>query len=210
MSPLTPNRWLILSVLFVARTTMAFQFQSIASVSPLLVAELHINLAALGILVGAWMLPGVFVAIPGGLLGQRFGDKRVVLAALALMVAGSVLVATADGYGAALLGRVVSGTGAVLVNVLLTKMVADWFSGPQVATAMGIFVVSWPLGIGLSLLLLGPVSVHSLGASRSRSRPRRAPRHSFWLPPCTELGRVQRRRLGRRGSRGGSAGASCR
>jgi MFS family permease len=161
MSPLTPNRWLILLVLFVARTTMAFQFQSIASVSPLLVAELHINLAALGILVGAWMLPGVFVAIPGGLLGQRFGDKRVVLAALAVMVAGSVLVATADGYGAALLGRVVSGSGAVLVNVLLTKMVADWFSGPQVATAMGIFVVSWPLGIGLSLLLLGPVSVHS-------------------------------------------------
>jgi hypothetical protein len=50
----------------------------------------HLNLATLGVLVGAWMQPGVFVAIPGGLLG-----------------------------------------------VLLTKMVTDWFGGPQVATAMG-------------------------------------------------------------------------
>ncbi|HEY2559261.1 MAG TPA: MFS transporter [Caldimonas sp.] len=158
---MAPNRWLILLVLFTARTTMAFQFQSVASVSPMLVPELHIDLAALGVLVGAWMLPGVFVAIPGGLLGQRFGDKRVVIAGLGLMVAGSVLVATADGYGAALVGRVVSGTGAVLLNVLLTKMVTDWFSGPQVATAMGIFVVSWPLGIGLSLLLLGPIAAAS-------------------------------------------------
>ena len=155
------NRWMILFVLFLARTAMGFQFQSVASVSPLLIEELAIDYALLGALIGAWMLPGVFVAIPGGFLGRRFGDKQVVLFGLALMVAGSAVVASADSYALAVAGRVISGAGAVLLNVLLTKMVADWFADRELATAMGLFVVSWPLGIGLALILLGPLSAFS-------------------------------------------------
>lgn len=153
-----PNRWLILLVLFAARSAMAFQFQSIASVSPLLIDALAIEFALLGALIGAWMLPGVFVSIPGGLLGHKFGDKQVVLFGLVVMALGSVVVANADSYAIALSGRFVSGAGAVLLNVLLTKMVADWFANKDSATAMGILVVSWPAGIGLALILLGPLS----------------------------------------------------
>ena len=40
-----PNRWVTLLVLFIARTAMGFQFQSVASVSPLLVRDLAIDLA---------------------------------------------------------------------------------------------------------------------------------------------------------------------
>jgi len=155
------NRWMILAVLFFARTAMAFQFQSVASVSPLMVRDLALDLALFGTLVGAWMLPGVAVSIPGGLFGKRFGDKRVALFGLLLMVVGSALTAMSTEYGIALAGRVVSGAGAALLNVLLAKMVADWFSDRELATAMGILVVSWPVGIGLALALLGPLSVAS-------------------------------------------------
>jgi MFS family permease len=105
------------------------------------------------------MLPGAVMAIPSGMLGGRFGDKRVALFGLALMVIGSALTAGANEYLTALLGRIVSGTGAVLLNVLLAKMVADWFGDRDLATAMGILVVSWPVGIGLALVVLGPLSV---------------------------------------------------
>ncbi|MET3592693.1 putative MFS family arabinose efflux permease [Mesorhizobium shonense] len=36
----------------------------------------------------------------------------------------------------------------------MTKMVADWFTGREIATAMAIFVNSWPVGIAISLMLL--------------------------------------------------------
>ena len=36
----------------------------------------------------------------------------------------------------------------------MTKMVADWFAGKEIASAMGIFVNSWPVGIALALLVL--------------------------------------------------------
>ncbi len=156
---MSTNRWTILLVLFLARAAMGFRFQSIASVSPLLVADLAIDFALPGALVGGYMLPGVIVAIPGALLGQRFGDKRIVLLGLALMVLGSALVAGADRYAVALVGRVVSGAGAALLNVLLAKMVADWFVNRELSTAMAIPVTSWPLGIGLGLVTLGPLAV---------------------------------------------------
>lgn len=154
-----PNRWVMLLVLFIARTAMGFQFQSVASVSPLLVRDLAIDLALFGSLIGAWMLPGAVMAIPGGMLGGRFGDKRVALFGLVLMVIGSAVTAGSNEYLTALGGRIVSGTGAVLLNVLLAKMVADWFGDRDLATAMGILVVSWPVGIGLALVVLGPLSV---------------------------------------------------
>ena len=153
------SRWMMLLVLFAARTAMGFQFQSVASVSPLLVRDLAIDLALFGSLIGAWMLPGAVMAIPSGMLGGRFGDKRVALFGLLLMVIGSALTAGAGEYLTALLGRIVSGTGAVLLNVLLAKMVADWFGDRDLATAMGILVVSWPVGIGLALVVLGPLAV---------------------------------------------------
>ncbi len=40
---MTSNRWFILAVLFLARTSMGFQFQSVASVSPFLIDELAID-----------------------------------------------------------------------------------------------------------------------------------------------------------------------
>lgn len=146
-------------MLFLARTAMGFQFQSIASVSPLLMDQLGIDFALLGALIGAWMLPGVLVAVPGGLLGRRFGDKSVVIAGLALMVLGSLIVAGAQSYATAMAGRLLGGAGAVVLNVLLAKMVADWFHDRELATAMAILVMSWPLGIGLALVVLGPLAV---------------------------------------------------
>ena len=156
---MTSNRWAMLLILFIARTAMGFQFQSVASVSPLLVRDLAIDSALFGGLIGAWMLPGAVMAVPSGMLGGRFGDKRVALLGLSLMVVGSALTAGASSYLTALLGRIVSGAGAVMLNVLLAKMVADWFGDRDLATAMGILVVSWPLGIGLALVVLGPLSV---------------------------------------------------
>jgi predicted MFS family arabinose efflux permease len=51
-------------------------------------------------------------------------------------------------------GRLASGAGAVLLTVQLTKMGADWFAGKEIATAMAIFVSSWPTGVAISLLVL--------------------------------------------------------
>jgi MFS family permease len=145
--------------LFFVRLTIAFQFQSVAAVAPLLGHDFGVGLAEIGLLIGLYFTPGVALSLPGGAIGQRFGDKRTVLGALALMLAGSLAMALTDlaltnSWGWQIAGRLIAGAGAVLLNVQLTKMVTDWFAGKEIATAMAIFISSWPVGLGLSLLTL--------------------------------------------------------
>jgi len=148
------NRWLILAVLFTVRLTMAFQFQSVGAVAPLLGHAFGVGLADIGILIGLYFTPGVALALPGGAIGKRFGDKTTVLGALLLMLAGGLAMALSDSWTVQIAGRLVAGAGGVLLNVQMTKMVADWFAGKEIATAMAIFVNSWPAGVALSLLTL--------------------------------------------------------
>ena len=148
------NRWGILAVLFAVRGTIAFQFQSVAAVAPLLTSQFGASLADIGVLIGLYFAPGVALALPGGAIGQRIGDKTTALAALTLMLMGSVMMAAAASWNIQIAGRLIAGAGSVILSVQLTKMLTDWFAGKEIATAMAILVNSWPLGIALSLLIL--------------------------------------------------------
>jgi len=152
-----PNRWRMLLVLFLARTGMAYQFQTVPSDGPFLVEHLGMGFAQLGSLIGLYMLPGIVIALPGGMLAQRFGAERVVLSGLALMVLGGALMSL-DSVPLVFSGRLISGLGAVFINVLMTKMVTDWFAGREIVAAMALFVASWPLGIALGLLSFPPLA----------------------------------------------------
>jgi predicted MFS family arabinose efflux permease len=155
-----PNRWFILAVLFLSRTAMGFQFQSVASSAPFLAQSLGIGYTEIGTLIGLYMLPGVVIALPGGMLARRLGDRQICACGLALMIVGGLIFAFGESYLAGFAGRLVSGTGAVLFNLVLTKMVTDWFAGREIVTAMGVILASWPFGIGLALVTQPPLALH--------------------------------------------------
>jgi predicted MFS family arabinose efflux permease len=152
------NRWSILAVLFAVRLTMGFQFQSVAAVAPLLGSQFGFSLADIGILIGLYFTPGIALSLPGGAIGQRFGDKATVLGALLLMAIGGLAMAFSNAWDVQFAGRLIAGAGGVLLNVQMSKMVADWFAGREIATAMAIFVNSWPAGVALSLLVLPAIA----------------------------------------------------
>jgi MFS family permease len=155
----------MLAILFLVRATMAVQFQSVGSVAPLLSQDLGVGLADIGVLIGLYFAPGAALALPGGAIGQKIGDKAAVLAGLVLMLAGCAIMALLTSWNGQIAGRLVAGVGGVLVNVLMTKMVADWFADRELSTAMAIFINSWPAGIAISLLLLPPIgAAHGMGA----------------------------------------------
>jgi predicted MFS family arabinose efflux permease len=136
------------------RLAMAFQFQSVAAIAPLLGREFSASLADIGVLIGLYFTPGIVLALPGGAIGQKLGDKATVIAALAVMLIGNLATTLGDSWTWQVAGRLIAGAGGVLLNVQLTKMVTDWFAGREIATAMAILVNSWPAGIALALLAL--------------------------------------------------------
>lgn len=152
------QRWYVLILLFVVRLSMPFEFQSAASMSPILMKHYGVGLGDIGLLISLYLAPGLAFALPGGEIGRRFGDKRVVLFGLALMILGGLTMALAPTWGWQIAGRALAGTGGVLLNVVMSKMVTDWFAGKEIATAMAIFVTSWPVGIALCLFVLPAIA----------------------------------------------------
>ena len=160
------------AALCLARVAFGYQFQSLASLGPELVQRFQLDYAALGTLIGLYMLPGIFVALPGGMLGRRFGAPIVVGLGLALMCAGGLVAAFASGPAGIGAGRVVSGVGAVALVVMQGKMVGDRFPGRSFMPVMSVLVGAFPVGAGLVGLThdavlagLGPSGLFIAGAA---------------------------------------------
>jgi MFS family permease len=152
------ERWRALWVLSAARVAMGFQFQVVGATAPMLRDAYGLGLADVGWLVGLFLAPGVVLALPGGMLSARWGDRRIAVAGTAAMVVGGALSAFATDVTTLQAGRLIGGVGGVLFNVTASKMVADWFAGREIELAMSLFVSTWPIGIGLGLLTLGPIA----------------------------------------------------
>ena len=148
--------WL-LAALILGRIAFGFQFQSVASLGPALMQTYGLDYAALGTLIGLYMAPGVLVALPGGVLGRRYGGRALVGVGFVLMTGGSLLAALAGGTAGIGAGRLVAGLGAVALVVMQGKMAADRFQGAQFVMVMGVLVGMFPIGVGLSGVALAPL-----------------------------------------------------
>lgn len=140
-------RWRMLALLFVCRTSLGMQFQTLASTADPLVARFGIGYTEIGTLIGLFMFPGLFLSLPAGTAGRYASDRRLVGLGLTVMALGGLVAASANGFGQLALARLVTGAGFVFCTLYFTKMVVDWFTGRELATALGILVMSWPFGI---------------------------------------------------------------
>lgn len=154
-SPAT--RWIMLALLFYVRGAMYMQSQVVAPLMPFLQPDLGLSYAQVGFLVGAYFLPGAVIALPGGVAARAIGDRRMLLLCLVLLTAGAALLAVSPTYSVALAARLLSGTGAVMLNVQATKMATDWFAGRELATAMAVITTAWGLGVAVAFTTLGAV-----------------------------------------------------
>jgi predicted MFS family arabinose efflux permease len=145
----TGRRWAMLALLFAARIGMGFQFQTLGSVADPLASDLSLNFAEIGSLIGLFMMPGLVLSLPAGLAGRYASDRVLVALGLAALALGGALAAVAGGFAALAVGRLLCGAGFVLTALYFTKMVADWFTGRELATAMAILLTTWPLGIAM-------------------------------------------------------------
>lgn len=70
--------------------------------------------------------------IPIGMLLDRFGSMRLVVAGALVMVAGQTMMAFTDGMGGAITARVLVGAGDAMTFVSVLRLVPFWFPDRQV------------------------------------------------------------------------------
>jgi len=85
-------------VLFIGRVGLGFQFQTLGSVSEHLVDIFVFSYAEIGMLIGAFLLPGVVLALPSGIAGRYASDRLIVTTGLMFRALGGVVAVIATNF----------------------------------------------------------------------------------------------------------------
>ena len=156
---LTNNyRWTILGVMTLCILTFAIVVQSIPPILGILIDTFNISHAQAGALMSLFMLPAIFLALPGGVLADRYGARIIGSAALMTMILGTAIVALGGSYRVLALGRLVAGVGGTVLQVVAPKVITSWFRERDMGLAMGVFNTAVPLGTILSLNFMGVIA----------------------------------------------------
>ena len=147
-------RRLLLPTLAVTVTVTAVLQTLVVPILGTLSRQLHASVSAVGWVVTANLLAAAVLTPVLGRLGDLHGRKRVVLAILAAVVAGSALAATTSSLGLLIAGRVLQGSAFGLFPLSI-GIVRDELPPQRLNGAMA--VVSGTLGVGggLGLVLTG-------------------------------------------------------
>ena len=109
--------------------------------------------AQFGWLVSLVALPAVVLAIPSGLLVDRYGPRRILLGATVLGIAANALYFVAPSPSLMQVARVMEGTAIVHVYTAVPAFLMATCQGTRRATAMTIWATYMPSGTAVGLLL---------------------------------------------------------
>ena len=111
----------------------------LSTVIPLFARELGASGVIIGFTVAGYWVSRILLEIPSGLISQRFGYFRSMVAGLGLNVVGALLSALARDPFQFVLARALMGIGAPLFFAVATTFVLNLFDAERRGGAMGVF-----------------------------------------------------------------------
>ena len=117
---------------------------------PTISTDLHASTSDLQWILDSYSLVLAAVMLPAGLLGDRFGRKKVLIAALALFGASSAACAYAASVGELIAARAVLGIGAAAIFPLSLAVIPVLFAPEERQKAIALMAsatfISFPIG----------------------------------------------------------------
>lgn len=110
---------------------------SIIPALPLMTEHFDMSESAVGWIISAFTLPGVFTAPLGGILADRFSRKAVLVPALILFALSGAACFFVTELSSLLALRFIQGMAAGPIGILNLTLIGDFFDGRERATAMG-------------------------------------------------------------------------
>jgi MFS family permease len=139
-----------LLVSFFSQFSYLFALQTIPPILPTLIKEFGLRFTIASSLMWLVALPGLLLAILGGLLTEKYGVKRLSIAGTAVMTASSALSFFSTSIPFLQICRLLLGIGGALVIVSAPALIFQWFEKRELGIAMGIFGLTMPLATVVS------------------------------------------------------------
>src|SRR5690349_3266888 len=150
-----PGRWWALIALNLAVLAGGIDGTVLGVALPTLAGALHATETDLQWFTSGYLLVMAAAMLPAGLLGDRFGRKKVMLGSLVLFAAGSAACAFAPNPGFFIAARVVLGAACAGLVVMALAALSILFDDQERPRAVGIWAGANFLGLPLGPLLGG-------------------------------------------------------
>ncbi len=154
------RRWWVLGALVVILLAVSLDLTALNVALPTLSAELHASTGALQWIVASYTLVSATLLIPGGLLGDRYGRKKVLLGGIAVFLVASVLATYASSPGALIAARTLMGIGSAVITPLAMSVMLVVFPKEEQAKALAAWAAASFLGLPLGPIIGGYLLDH--------------------------------------------------
>ena len=152
--------WVSATALIVVGVLTAIQYGKVAPCLPDMMERLGISVSDGGLLMSAFALSALVMAIVGGVLIDKFGVRSIGIAGLAVSLAGNIVGLFEVPVAVLMLTRVLEGIGYGVISVCGPVVISAWYSPEKRGIASGF----WGSYVGAGVLV-AMVSANPLLAS---------------------------------------------
>jgi MFS family permease len=127
------------ALLLAAAIINYFDRSALAVANPLIRADLHLDVAQMGLLLSAFLWAYAFAQLPVGALLDRIGPKRALSVALVLWSAAQAAAGLMRGFAPFVTVRALLGVGEAPMFPAASAVVRDWFRMDRRTSATGVW-----------------------------------------------------------------------
>lgn len=131
-------RWAVLVFVSLAMAGNYYIYDSINALERIFIDHLGFSATQFGWLNASYSVAAVATLLVGGIIIDRIGTKKSILAFTVIYLLGAVITASKGSAPVMILGRTVVGLGAESMIVAVTTALAKWFKGKELSFAFGI------------------------------------------------------------------------
>ena len=147
------TRWDIVALALTAGYVVGLQVGKVPPALPMLQAELGLPRVIAGLIASSFYAIGAAFGVAGGLLIDRLGVRRAIVAGCAVMALASLAGGLAGSGTQLLAARVVEGFGFATLTVAAPKLIVAATGTDMRRFALGAWGTYMPIGMALSLVI---------------------------------------------------------
>ncbi|MFF7141504.1 MFS transporter [Streptomyces nodosus] len=150
-----PRRWWALGALVASMLVLGFDMTILNVALPTMARDLGASIGQQQWMADAYVVVFASLMLPAGLLGDRFGRRRMLIAGLTVFLAGSLAGALVSEVTPMIVARAVMGVGGALVMPLALAVLPSLFEPDERTKAVGAVSAASALGLPLGPIIGG-------------------------------------------------------
>jgi MFS family permease len=133
---------------------------SVSGMAPFLAKDFNTDVAAIGLVSSSYFWTYLLLQMPGGMLVDRLGPKRILIAGTVICAIGTLLFAMSPNVHAAVWSRMLTGLGTAPALACGFYLIGSWFTPAYFAFVVGLSEALAMLSGGLGSEIISTAAIH--------------------------------------------------